>query len=126
MNIQRSTLACAAALAATMSATHAGPCSSEITQLRDVIDARIHAKAGTVHAPMGTGARQAQPTPESISRAEVELGQTSPELFDAVRAGMARAVEADSAGDQSACEQALADVKRLLGSAGTQTDGAPR
>ena len=30
---------------------------------------------------------QHQPTPESISRAEIELGQTSPELFDAVRAG---------------------------------------
>jgi hypothetical protein len=128
MNIQRSTLACAAALAASMSATYAGPCSSEITQVRDVIDARIHEKLRDVdHPSVGTGpAPHRQPTPESISRAEVNVGQTSPELFDAVHAGMARAVEADRAGDQSACQQALADVKRLLGSPGNQTDGARR
>jgi hypothetical protein len=37
---------------------------------------------------------------------------------------MALALQADAAGDQSACEQALADVKQILGFAGAQTDDA--
>jgi hypothetical protein len=122
----RTMLACAAALAASMSATYAGPCSSEITQVRDVIDARIHEKAATAMGPTGTVAPHRQPTPESISRAEVELGQTSLERFEAAHAAMVRATEADRAGDQSACQQALADVKRLLGLPNNQTDGARR
>jgi hypothetical protein len=61
-----------------------------------------------------------------IAAAEAELGEISPEALNAVNAAMARAVEADGAGDRSACEQALADAKRLLGSAGTQTDDVQR
>jgi hypothetical protein len=48
MNIRRSMLACAAALAASMSAAYAGPCSPEITQVQEQIDASMHAKAGGV------------------------------------------------------------------------------
>jgi hypothetical protein len=127
MNIQRSTLACAAALAASMSATYAGPCSSEITRVRDVISARIHEKALAATASESIDAKMhRQPTQSSIGAVQIETGQTSPELFNAVSAGMARAVEADRADDQSACQQALADVKRLLGSPANQTDGARR
>jgi hypothetical protein len=61
-----------------------------------------------------------QPTPNSIAAAEVKLGETSPEVLNAVETAMARALEADDVGDQNACEQALADVKQILGSAGTQ------
>ena len=104
MNIQRSMLACAAALAASMSAAYAGPCSPEITGVQDLIDARTHAKAG----------------------AEIEVGQTSPEEFTAITAAMTRAVEADAAGDLGTCEQALAEAKRLLGLIGTQTDNTGR
>ena len=126
MNIQRSTLA-AAALAASMSAAYAGPCSPEVTQIQNMIDARIHAKAGAATAPESTAAKtHRQPTPSSIVAAEAELGQISPEEFNAVNAAMARALDADGAGDRSACQQALADAKRLLGSAGTQTDNAQR
>jgi hypothetical protein len=57
-----------------------------------------------------------QPTPNSIAAAEVKLGETSPEVLNAVETAMARAVDADAAGDQSACEQALADAKRIIGS----------
>jgi hypothetical protein len=39
---------------------------------------------------------------------------------------MSRAREADGAGNRSACEQALADVKRLLDSASAQTNDARR
>ena len=122
MNIQRSTLACVAALAASMSAAYAGPCSPEVTQIQNLIDAKIHAKAGAATAPESTAAKMHhQPTPSSIAAAEAEHGQLSPEEFTAVNAAMAQALKADGAGDRSACEQALADAKRLLGSAGTQT-----
>jgi hypothetical protein len=127
MNIRRSTLVCATALAASMSAAYAGPCSPEITRVRQVIDARIHAKAGATDASESTAAKMhRQPTPGSISAAEVAGGQTSPEERNAVEAAMARAVEADSAGNQSACEQALADAKRAMGLPSTQTDDARR
>ena len=117
MNIQRSTLACAAALAALMSAAYAGPCSPEVTQIQNLIDARIHVKAGAATAPESTAAKtHHQPTPSSVAAAEAQLGQLSPEEFTAVNAAMARALKADGAGDRSACQQALADVKHLLGS----------
>jgi len=120
MNIQRSTLACAAALAASMSAAYAGPCSPEVTQIQNLIDARIHVKAGAATAPESTAAKtHHQPTPSSVAAAEAELGQLSPEEFTAVNAAMAQALKADGAGDRSACQQALADVKRLLGSDAT-------
>ena len=128
MDIQRSTLACAAALAASMSATYAGPCSSEITRTQDLIEAihHVRAQAGAT-APESTAATtHRQPTPSSIGAAQVELGQTSQEEFNAAKAAMALALQADAKGDQSACEQALADVKRLLGSTGAQTDDPRR
>ena len=124
MIIQQSTLACAA-LAASMSVAYAGPCSTEITRVyQELIDATTHAKDGAA-APETTAAKtHHQPTPSSIAAAEAELGRTQ---FNAVKEGpMARALEADSAGDRSACKQALAEVKRLLDSAGTQTDDAQR
>ena len=120
MNIQRSTLACAAALAASMSAAYASPCSPEVTQIQNLIDARIHVKAGAATAPESTAAKtHHQPTPSSVAAAEAQLGQLSPEEFTAVNAAMAQALKADGAGDRSACEQALAEVKRLLGSDAT-------
>jgi hypothetical protein len=96
MNIQRSTLACAAALATSMSATYAGPCSPDITRVQEVIDARIHAKARAMSAPESKAAKMhRQPTPSSIAAAEATVGQASSEQFNAVTAAMARAREAD-------------------------------
>src|SRR5262245_21525733 len=114
MNIRRSTLACAAALAASISATYAGPCSPEIARAQDVIDARIHAKARAATGPVPARTNN-QPTPGSVAAAEVELGQTSPELFYAVKTLMERAIAADGTGDKTACEQALAEVNKMLG-----------
>ena len=65
---------------------------------------------------------QHQPTESSVAAAEVEAGRLSPEESTAVKTAMTRAREANGAGDKSACEQALADVKRLLGSPGTQSE----
>ena len=56
-----------------------------------------------------------QPTPGSIAAAESKLGDVSSQKVEAVEAAMARAREADHAGDQSGCEQALVDVQRALG-----------
>src|SRR5262249_49781405 len=77
--------------------------------------ARLNATAGA-----GPSAREStaatmnrQPTPQSIAEAEAKLGEVPPEKLEAVAAAMARARAADGAGNQSACEQALADVRRV-------------
>ena len=59
MNIQRSMLACATALAASMSAAYAGPCSPQITEVQSLIDARMHAKASGVATHSGKNAPSA-------------------------------------------------------------------
>jgi len=117
MSLQRFLVACAAALAASMSASYAGPCSHEIDRVQAEIDARLGAKAAA-----GPAAREStaatmnrQPTPESMAAAEARLGEVSPQKMEAVAAAMARARAADAAGDKSACEQALADAQRAIG-----------
>ena len=55
-----------------------------------------------------------QPTPGSIAAAESRLGEISQELMATLGTGMARAREADLAGDQSTCEEALAAVRRAI------------
>ena len=47
--------------------------------------------------------------------AEAKLGDVSPQRVKAIKAAMARARKADIAGNQSACEKALADAQRALG-----------
>jgi hypothetical protein len=51
-----------------------------------------------------------QPTPASIAAAKEEAGQRMEEAF----AALARAREADRANDKSACDKALADVRRAI------------
>ena len=117
MSIQRFLVACAAALAASTSASFAGPCAHEIDRVQTAIDARLDAKAAA-----GPAAREStaatmhrQPTPGSIATAEARLGEMSPEKIEAIGAAMGRARAADGAGDLGACEAALADVQRALG-----------
>jgi hypothetical protein len=116
MSIQR-LLAASVALLASTPASYAGPCSHEIDRVQAQVDARLEAKAAA-----GPAAREStaatmnrQPTPGSIAAAEERLGEVSPQKVEAVAAAMARAREADSAGDKSACEQALADAQRAIG-----------
>ena len=117
MSTQRFLVVCAAALAASMPASYAGPCSHEIDRVQAEIDARLETKAAAGPSARESTAATAhrQPTPGSIAAAEVRLGDVSPQKVEAVLAAMARAREADQAGHQSACEQALADVQRALG-----------
>jgi len=116
MSIQRSLAVCVVALAASISASFASPCSQEIDRVQATIDAKLEAQAAA-----GRSAREStaatlhrQPTPGSIAAAEVNLGDILPEKIQAVETLMTRARDADRAGDQSACEQVLAEVQRVF------------
>jgi hypothetical protein len=117
MAIRRLMILNAAALAASMTVSYAGPCSPEIDRMQASVDARLEARAaGGPHARESTSAMMhRQPTPGSIAAAEEGVGDLSPEKAEAANQAMARARAADSAGDTSACEQALADVQRTIG-----------
>jgi hypothetical protein len=104
----------ALALVASVCASHAGPCLPEIDRMQGRVDAKLQALASTgPSAPESSAALlHRQPTPGSIAAAESKLGEIS---AAAIAAAMTRAREADRGGNQSACEQALAEVQRLLG-----------
>lgn len=110
-------LLCSAIVFATLiSASHAGPCSDEISKMQARIDAKLEENAAT-----GPTARQGvaadmhrQPTPHSIAEAEQKLGEVSPQTVDVINQAMLRARAADTAGDKNACEQALADAQRAI------------
>jgi hypothetical protein len=107
----------ALAVVASAAAAQAGPCSHAIDAMQARIDAKLEAKAAAGPAAKeGVAAGMSrQPTPGSIAAAEEQLGELSPQAIDAVKQAMARARSADSAGDKSACEQALADAQRAIG-----------
>jgi len=107
MRVRQPLLGCAAALVVSMSASYASPCSQEIDRQQAELDLMFarESTAATLHR---------QPTPESIAAAESKL-EVSPEKLQALAAAMARAREADRAGDPIACEQALADAQRARG-----------
>jgi hypothetical protein len=117
MSIPRLLMVCAVALAASTSVSYAGPCSQAIDRVQAEIDAKLEARAAAGPSARETTAAtmNRQPTPNSIAAAEARLGDVSPQKVEAVEAAMARAHQSDQAGNQSACEQALADVQRALG-----------
>ena len=106
----------AGAVAASTIANEAGPCSPEIYSMEARIEARLNAKAaaGSTAQESSEALLHRQPTPRSIAAAESRLGTVSPRKLDAITQGMARAREADSAGDLHACRRALSDVEPLL------------
>ena len=116
MSIQRLAVACVATLAASTSASYAGPCLQEMTRVQVEFDRRLNARAKAgPSAPESSAAKMhRQPTPDSVASAQVKLGNISPQQEEAVKAAMDRARAADSAGDRSACERALADAQRAL------------
>ena len=107
----------AIALAVSISAGYAGPCSDDIMKMQARIDAKVAAMAAAGRTgPQGPAAgMNRQPTPHSMADAEARLGEISPETVATGRQAMLRARAADSAGDKTACDQALADVERALG-----------
>jgi hypothetical protein len=117
MAISHMLILSAAALAASMGAGYAGPCSNEIDETQARVDAWLEAKAAAApSAPETEGARlHRQPTPGSIAAAESRLDEGSKVTMAAVKSEMARARAADGAGDRSACEEALAFVQHMIG-----------
>jgi hypothetical protein len=116
MITSRTGLLGAAAFLLPVSASFAGPCSDQIDAMQARIDAALEIKAaagptGKEGVPAGMSV---QPTPRSIAAAEEKLGDISAQTVAAVGEGMARARAADAAGDASACEKALADVRRVI------------
>src|SRR5271163_871503 len=94
MRIRRYIGLCAAVLAASMSASYAGPCSDEIGAMQAKIDAKLEAKAAA-GPPATAGAMEGpnspQPTPRSIAGVEERMGEIRPETVQAIQQGMARA-----------------------------------
>ena len=95
----------------------AGPGSSQIADLQGRIDARIdaNAAAGQEGAETAAATEHHQPTPKSIAEAEVRLGDITARYAAKVGQAMARARRADLSGEGTACEQALAVVRKALG-----------
>src|SRR5215467_1511460 len=106
----------AGVVAASTTASQAGPCSAEIYSMEARVQATLETRAAD--GPTLQGSREAllhrQPTPGSIAVAESRLGTTSAQMIDAITRGMARAREADRTGDLDACRRALSDVESLL------------
>ena len=117
MGMQQMMALVAAALALSTLPGFAGPCSQAIDQMQAKINARLEATAGVGRAAPESSAAtmHRQPTPGSIAAAEGKLGELSPQTLETIAAAMTRARAADQAGDQSGCEQALADAQRTLG-----------
>jgi hypothetical protein len=117
MTTRRLLVLSALALAMSPVAGYAGPCSDDIDRMQSRVDARLEAKAAA--GPSAQESIEAtmhrQPTPGSIAAAESKLGEVSPDRVKAVEAAMAGARKADLANDKSACEQALAEVQRVIG-----------
>lgn len=103
-------------LAASTLACSAGPCSPEIARVQVHLDARL--AAAVAAAPPGRERAAAlhhrQPTPRSIASVLVALGVLSPEKAKIIGNAMERARQADQAGDEAACEQALKEVERTI------------
>jgi hypothetical protein len=112
--------ACALGVAALILSTlpsYSGPCSQQIEQTQVRVDAKLDsiARAGRTAKESVAATLGHQPTPMSIARAEVAIGDISPETRQAFAAAMDRAREADAFGDKAACERALDDARRAIG-----------
>jgi len=105
----------AAALIFSVRTGHAGPCAEPIDRMQAEFDARIEAAIDT--ARFASDARRAFGLPAPTQRALATTGSPPDEgswMAQSVAALM-RARDADRSGDITACEQALAEVKRAVG-----------
>jgi len=105
----------AAALALSTLPRRAGPCAQEIDRAWAQVDAKIQARiAAGRSAPQNViGLLHHQPTLSSIAAAQKTLGEGWTPVEAAV-AALARAHEADQAGDRSVCDQTLAQVQQAI------------
>ena len=118
MKIGRKLALSAVGLAASISASLAGPCSAEIDAIMARINAAVEAQAGAgsgakEHATVG--GRHIQPTPRSMAAAEEKLGEMSADTIEQVNQAMMRARAADRAGDNVACKKEIEVARSAIG-----------
>jgi hypothetical protein len=113
MSVWHIVMPSAGAVAASTIGSQAGPCFADFYRMETRIEPWLNAKAaaGPTAQESSEALLHRQPTPRSI---ESRLGTVSPQKLDAIRQGMARAHEADSAGDLEACRRALSGMEPLL------------
>jgi hypothetical protein len=101
------TLLVVATLGLSVTAAHAGPCSSKIAQFEQAVrQSAANPNAGPM-APQSIGAQlDRQPTPASMRRAEQQAQAT-------FAATLARAKRLDAQGNRAGCTRALAAAKRM-------------
>ena len=118
MKIARTLALSAVAFAASISASLAGPCSAEVEAMMvrfNDLEAKAAAAGPTAKEQAVVAGRHVQPTPRAMAAAEEKLGQISPETIKLVEQAMERARDADSAGDNFACKEAISEVQRAIG-----------
>lgn len=117
MKIARMLTSSAVAFAASVSASLAGTCSTDIDVMMARINAALEARAGAgpgAKEQATVGGRHIQPTPRSLAAAEEKVGDVSMETFEQIKQAITRARAADSAGDDAGCKQALLEAERAL------------
>jgi hypothetical protein len=97
--------------------SYSGPCSRQIAEMQERVDAKLDsiAQAGATAKESVAATLGHQPTPRSIARAEAAIGDISPETQQALAGAMDRAREADARGDKTACDRALDDARLAIG-----------
>jgi hypothetical protein len=97
------------ALLSSASFAHAGPCTAEIAQIQQHMNAGNTSVAAGPSAPQTIGAQLGrQPTPATVQSAERQASAFAQAALDNVR-------KADTAGNTAACREALAQFKDLYG-----------
>ena len=107
----------AVAFAASISASWAGTCATDIDVMVARINAALEARAGAgpgAKEQAVVGGRHIQPTPRSLAAAEEKLGELSMESIEQIKQAITRARAADSAGDDTACKRALLEAERAI------------
>src|SRR5271170_5702739 len=113
MDRSRIVTSAAVALIGGSTVCSAGPCTTQISQLEQVIRhdqaTSPPGGAGDPSGPQSVGAQlHHQPTPGSVERAEHQATADGD-------AALARAKRADADGDASACAKALTQAKEIYG-----------
>src|SRR5262249_62336325 len=100
----------AAASALSAPAAHAGACGDAIAQTQSALDARIAAVIDTARFAREARSAFGLPAPPAGPVAAVESARRDATSISEAVAALARAREAERAGDDAACARALADV----------------
>ena len=88
---------------------HAGPCTEDISKLRQIARTSGSSPVAGPTAPQSTDAQlHHQPTPGSVRRADEEAQSL-------LAAALARAERFDAEDNRTACTNAVTEARRLLG-----------